>query len=141
MTVYWVDTLPKFNGQLTNLNKLLLQGELANLIGLNFKPSWLDNLIIEGTDNKSANEPELIRAILDLNIAKLERVSIAFEPGQSDLSEQALEKSIMVKKQFNNLIEVAEQQQLSLGLIIMGASDTVGTALLIKFQVRNELTM
>ena len=89
MTVYWVDTLPKFNGQLTNLNKLLLQCELANLIGLNFKPSWLDNLIIEGTDNKSANEPELNRAILDLNIAKLERVSIAFEPGQSDLSEQA----------------------------------------------------
>ncbi len=128
VTVNWVDNLPKFNGKLTHLNKLLLQGELAKLIGLNFQPTWLDDLIIEGADNKAANDPELIRAILDLNIAKIERVSIAFELGQSDLSEQALEKLIEIKQQFNNLIEVAERQELSIGLIIMGASDTVGTA-------------
>lgn len=128
VSVRWVDNQPKFNGSLTNFNKLLLQSELAKLIGLNFQPTWLDNLINEGTENKAANDPELIRAILDLNIAKIDRVSIAFEPGSSNLSEKALEKLVEVKQQFNNLIEIAEQQELSIGLIIMGASDTVGTA-------------
>lgn len=124
----WVDNTPKFRGKSTNLDKLLLQSELAKLVGLNFQAALLDDLIIEGTVKKAADDPELIRAILDLNIAKIDRVSIAFEPGRSDLSEQALEKLIAIKQQFSNLIEIAEQQELSLGLIIMGASDTVGTA-------------
>lgn len=122
----WVDNRPKFNGKLSNLNKLLLHGELTKLIGLDFQAKWLDDITIEGTENKAANDPELIRAILDLKIAKIDRVSIAFEAGQSELSDQALEKLIEIKQQFNNLIEVAEQQELSIGLIIMGASDTVG---------------
>lgn len=126
ITVVWINNSPKFSGKLTKLMQLRLQGELTKLIGLNFQASWLDDLIIEGTENKAANNPELIRAILDLNIAKIERVSIAFEVGQSNLSEQAIEKLITIKQQFSNLIEVAEQQELSLGLIIMGASDTVG---------------
>ncbi|MBU3004857.1 OmpA family protein [Paraglaciecola arctica] len=125
--VDWVGDFPKFSGNVTNLDKLLLQGELTKLIGLNFQTNWLDDLIIEGTESTASDDPELVRAILDLNIAKIDRVSIAFEAGQSDLSEQAIEKLISVKQQFNNLIEVAEQQELSLGLIIMGASDTVGT--------------
>jgi outer membrane protein OmpA-like peptidoglycan-associated protein len=123
----WQDNRLKFTGKSNNLNKLLLQGELAKVVGLNFQPTWLDDLVIEGTDKKTENDPELIRAILDLNIAKIDRVSIAFEPGQSDLSEQAIEKLISIKQQLNNLIEVADQQELSLGLIIMGASDIVGT--------------
>ncbi|WP_339719303.1 OmpA family protein [uncultured Paraglaciecola sp.] len=127
VTVDWMDNIPNISGKLTNLNKLLLQGELTKLIGLNFQTTWLDKIIIEGTANTAADDPELIRAILDLNIAKIDRVSIAFEAGQSDLSEQAIEKLFEVKQQFNNLIEVAQQQELSLGLIIMGASDTVGT--------------
>jgi len=127
VTADWVDNLPKFSGKLSNLHKLLLQGELAKLIGLNFQPNWLDDLIVEGTQNRAANDPELIRAILDLHIAKIERISLAFEPGQSNLSEQALEKLIEIKRQFNNLIKVAQQQELSIGLIIMGASDTVGS--------------
>jgi outer membrane protein OmpA-like peptidoglycan-associated protein len=128
MTVTWIDNLPKFNGAQNKLNKLRLQGELAKLIGLNFQPTWLDNLVIEGTRNTAANDPELIRAILDLNIAKIDRITIAFEPNQSELSELALEKLIKIKQQFNSLIEVAQQQELSIGLIIMGASDIVGTA-------------
>ena len=128
VTIDWLDNSPKFKGKSTNLNKLLLQTELAKLVGLNFQATLLDDLIIEGTENTAANDPELIRAILDLNIAKIDRVSISFEPGKSDLSELDLEKLVDIKEQFNNLIEIAEQQELSLGLIIMGASDTVGTS-------------
>jgi len=128
ISLEWVGNLPKFKGKSSNLKKLRLQGELAKLPGLIFNATLLDDLIIEGTENKAANDPELIRAILDLNIAKIERISIAFEPARSDLSESALEKLIEITQQLNNLIEVAEQQELSLGLIIMGASDTVGSA-------------
>ncbi|MBL4631401.1 MAG: OmpA family protein [Paraglaciecola sp.] len=128
VTFEWYDNIPQFKGKLSNLHKLLLQGELSKLVGLNFLPTWLDELVIEGTQNKAANDPELIRAILDLNIAKIDRVSIAFEPAQSDLSEQAVEKLIQIKEQFTSLIALAEQQELSIGLIIMGASDTAGTA-------------
>lgn len=127
VNVTWVDARPIFSGKSTNLSKLLLQNELTKLVGLNFHPSWLDDIVIEGIENKTANDPKLIRAILDLNITKIDRVSIAFEPGQSDLSEQAIEKLIQIKQQFSNLVEVAEQQELSIGLIIMGASDTVGS--------------
>lgn len=51
-------------------------------------------MLIAGTENTAANDPELIRAILDLNMAKIDHVSITFEPNQSDLSESALEKLI-----------------------------------------------
>ena len=111
---------------------MLLQDELVKLIGLNFQSNWLDDLLIEGTENTAANDPELIRPILDLNIAKIERISIAFEHNQSNLSEIALEKLVRIKQQFNNLINVAEQQELSIDLIIMGAIDSVGITSLNK---------
>lgn len=127
LEVTWSDNQPSFTGNLTSLNKLLLQNELAKVEGLNFHSSWLNEVVLVGTDNQAANDPELIRAILNLNIAKIDRVTIAFEPGQSELSTQAIEKLIDVKDQFNNLIVLAEQQELSIGLIIMGASDTIGS--------------
>ena len=63
-----------------------------------------------------------------INIAKIERISILFEPAQSELSELALEKIVDINQRLSKLIEVADQQMLSLGLIIMGSSDAVGTA-------------
>jgi outer membrane protein OmpA-like peptidoglycan-associated protein len=128
LQVNWLDNRPQVIGSISNLNKLLLQNELTKLVGLGFQTDWLNDLVILGTDNQAANDPEIIKAILNLNIAKIDRVSIAFEPGKSELSTQAIEKLIEVKDQFNNLITLAEQQELSIGLIIMGASDTIGSA-------------
>lgn len=122
----WDDLLPRFSGQLTNINKLRLQGELSKLIGLGFQNAWLDGIAITGSENNAAEDPAIIKAILDLNIAKIDRQSIAFEPNKSNLSDQAVNTLIDIKQQFNQMIQVAEQLKLSLGLIVMGTSDTSG---------------
>ena len=125
--IEWQDTLPIFSGEFSNLDKLRLQTELNKVAGLEFKVAWLDPIRIAGTDNNAADDPAIIRAILDLHIAKLERLTIKFEQGESTLTEQDINKLIVLKDEFNNLVPIAEQQELSLGLIIMGASDATGT--------------
>jgi outer membrane protein OmpA-like peptidoglycan-associated protein len=125
--VDWPGVTPSFSGNLSGLNKLLLQGELSSIVGLNFQPTWLDGITINNNNNNTADDPTIIRAILDLNIAKIDSISVAFEKGESELSISAQEKLISIKDQFNNLIQVAERQNLSLGLIIMGATDSIGT--------------
>ena len=63
-----------------------------------------------------------------MNIAKIDTTSISFEKGESTLTAQAKEKLIQIKEQFENLITVAGKQKLSLGLVIMGTTDSVGSA-------------
>lgn len=128
VTLTWIDNQPQFSGKSSNLNKLRLQRQLGTLIGLDYRPNWLDNLITKGAEDNAANDPKLVRAILDLNIAKIDRISIAFGPASSELSEQAIEKLIVLKEQFKDLVGLAEQQELAMGLIIMGTSDTDGAA-------------
>lgn len=125
--VEWQDNLPVFSGEFSNLNKLRLQNELNKVPGLDFKIHWLDSVKIAGTDNNAADDPVIIRAILDLNIAKLERHTIKFEQGESTLTEQNINTLIVLKDEFVNLVPIAQQQELSLGLIIMGASDSTGS--------------
>ncbi|MCF2949024.1 OmpA family protein [Paraglaciecola aquimarina] len=125
--IQWQGMTPSFSGLLTNFDKLMLQNKLSGISGLNFIPSWLDGIVVNTDKTNAADDPNVIRAILDLNIAKIEKMSVAFEKGKSELSVTAIEKLISIKDQFNNLINLAEQQQISLGLVIMGATDTVGT--------------
>ena len=124
----WQDNLPTFNGELSNLNKLRLQTELNKVPGLDFKTQWLDGINIAGSESNAADDPAIIRAILDLNIAKLEHITIKFEQGESTLSEQDINSLIVLRDEFVNLLPIAEQQELSLGLIIMGASDATGSS-------------
>jgi outer membrane protein OmpA-like peptidoglycan-associated protein len=99
---------------------------------LAFKPRWLDPIILQGTESSALDDPVIMRAILDRNIAKLEHHFIRFEQGESSLSETATEKLVILTDEFNNLVTLAEQQELSLGLIIMGASDPTGGAVFNK---------
>jgi outer membrane protein OmpA-like peptidoglycan-associated protein/predicted regulator of Ras-like GTPase activity (Roadblock/LC7/MglB family) len=126
--VEWQGTLPIFIGEFSNLDKLRLQAEFNKVTGLDFKTSWLDPIKIAGIDNNAADDPAIMRAILDLNIAKLERHTIKFEPAASTLTEQNINTLIVLKEEFNQLLPIAEQQELSLGLIIMGASDSTGSS-------------
>lgn len=123
----WQGSVPVFSGSGTNIDKLRLQAELAKVAGLGFKPAWLESIQLQGGQANAADDPAIIRAILDLNIAKLEHHFIEFAQGESSLSEQAIEKLVLLKEQFSDLLNIAEQQGLSLGLIIMGASDPSGT--------------
>ncbi|MGJ8679826.1 OmpA family protein [Paraglaciecola sp.] len=128
VNVKWNELSPTFTGFLTGLDKLLLQGQLSSIEGLSFTPSLLNAIVINSNNQNAADDPSIIRAILDLNIAKIEKLSVSFEKGKTDLSLDAQDSLITIKEQFSNLIEVAEQQNLSLGLIIMGTTDTAGTA-------------
>ncbi|MDP5029261.1 MAG: OmpA family protein [Paraglaciecola sp.] len=125
--VDWQSQTAIFSGTSTNLAKLRLQTELSKVVGLNFQPQWLEPIRLKGGESNAADDPTIIRAILDLNIAKLEHNFITFEQGQSTLSEQAIEKLLVLKDEFNNLLSLAQGQGLSLGLIIMGASDPSGS--------------
>tara|TARA_R110002153_G_scaffold30571_9_gene93734 strand:- start:7990 stop:9756 length:1767 start_codon:yes stop_codon:yes gene_type:complete len=124
----WQGLEPIFSGEGSNIDKLRLQAELNKVAGLAFKPHWLDPIILQDTESSAADDPVIMRAILDRNIAKLEHHFIRFEQGESSLSETAIEKLVILKDEFNNLLTLAEQQELSLGLIIMGASDPTGGA-------------
>lgn len=124
----WNGEFPQFNGEISNLDKLRLQSDLNKIPGLQFKTNWLESLRIAGAQSNAADDPTIIRAILDLNIAKLDRITITFEQSESALSESEVEKLFEVKEEFNNLVTIAEQQGLSLGLIIMGASDPSGSS-------------
>jgi outer membrane protein OmpA-like peptidoglycan-associated protein len=126
--VDWQGDVPIFSGIGSNLDKLRLQAELNKVEGLTFKSLWLEPIKIRGAESNAADDPTIIRAILDLNIAKLEHKFIKFEQGESTLSEQAIETLLILKEEFDNLISIAEQQELSLGLIIMGASDPTGSS-------------
>ena len=126
--INWNAERPEFSGEYSNLDKLRLQTELNKIAGLNFSSLWLDPIKITGTQDKADDDPTIVRAILDLHIAKLERLSIKFEAGESNLSEQDVNTLIMLKDEFVNLLPIAEQQELSLGLIIMGASDASGSS-------------
>jgi outer membrane protein OmpA-like peptidoglycan-associated protein len=123
----WLNNKPVFSGEFSNLDKLRLQADLHNIAGLGFKNIWLDGVKLAGKEANTADDPAVIRAILDLNIAKLDRMNVEFEQGSSDLSDESINVLIDLKEQFNNLIGIAEQQELSLGLIIMGASDPTGS--------------
>jgi outer membrane protein OmpA-like peptidoglycan-associated protein len=128
----WQGLEPIFSGKGSNVDKLRLQAELNKVAGLAFKPRWLDPIILQGTESSALDDPVIMRAILDRNIAKLEHHFIRFEQGESSLSETATEKLVILTDEFNNLVTLAEQQELSLGLIIMGASDPTGGAVFNK---------
>ena len=128
VNVNWSAERPAFSGEYSNLDKLRLQTELNKIAGLNFNSLWLDPIKISGTQDKADNDPTIVRAILDLHIAKLEHLSIKFEAGESTLNEEDINTLITLKEQFINLLPIAEQQELSLGLIIMGASDASGSS-------------
>ena len=126
--ISWTNASPIFNGEITSLEKLSLQNELAKVSGLNFDYTWLASLKITDLEQELANDPVITRAILDLNIAKIDRLTVGFAKGQSQLSTESISTLVTVKNQFNRLIQLAESQGLSLGLVIMGATDSVGSA-------------
>ncbi len=123
-----VGQTPVVTGNLTGMQKLMLENELATIVGLNYQPSWLNQVTVNTSQNtNTANDPKIARAILDLNIAKIEVMSITFEKGKSELSEASKEKLFQLNEHFANLIRLADEQRLALGLVIMGTTDTIGS--------------
>lgn len=108
ITLVWQASQLNIAGTLSHADKLLFQSQLSNVAGLNIETNWLDRIIIRRTENTVFSDQTIIRAILDLNIAKINLVSITFAQSKSVLSAQALVNLIDIKDQFNILIETAE---------------------------------
>lgn len=127
LTLLWEDNLPKLGGKLPNARRQALSTKLLALPGLSDSQAIMSQVEIEELDNRAENNPAVLKALLELNIAKVDSIQLEFDQGQSELSELAREQLKMLANNFQTVVDLADKQQLSLGLIIMGASDPVGS--------------
>lgn len=122
----WQGDTPVLSGQLPNAQRQALSNYLLAMPGLRNPGQLLESVDIKELDDRAENNPAILKALLELNIAKVDSIQLEFEPGQSSLSELAIEQLKMLANNFQTVVSLADKQQLSLGLIIMGASDPVG---------------
>ena len=109
------------------MDKLRLQQQIDKLVGLEDTADILTNIRITELNSNVEDDPKIIRAVLDLNVAKIDAVQLEFEQGVSSLSENAIEQLVVLANDFKTVIRLAEKQNLAVGLIIMGASDSIGS--------------
>ncbi|MFT2089640.1 OmpA family protein [Paraglaciecola sp. 2405UD69-4] len=128
INVSWTGEKPKFSGKLSINEHASLKQGLQSIVGLDFKSTWLDKLDILAPQNIEADNPLLLKNVLDIKIARINQTKIAFNNGESDLPENALDTLTMVAQQLKELETLAQKLNLSLSLIIMGTSDPTGTA-------------
>lgn len=126
VSLRWESQSPVFSGQLPALDKQRLQTRVAGIAGLQLTSASFDEVAVPVLQNKSADDPEMLQALLDLNIARIEKVELYFEPGQSELDAEQLEKLTLVAQAMQAVIDVSAKLSHQLGLIIMGAADPVG---------------
>lgn len=126
LTVIWEDNLPVLTGKLPNAKRQALSSKLLALPGLNEPLNVMSLVEVEELDNRGENNPAILKALLELNIAKVDSIQLEFDQGQSGLSDLAKEQLKMLANNFQTVVDLADKQNLSLGLIIMGASDPVG---------------
>lgn len=125
--VTWENDLPRLVGQLPNGRRQALSSQLLALPGLTEQAQLIESVAVLELDQRTDENPAVLKALLELNIAKVDSIQLEFEVGERDLSELAKEQLKMLANNFQTVINLAEQQQLNLGLIIMGASDPVGS--------------
>jgi outer membrane protein OmpA-like peptidoglycan-associated protein len=122
----WQDELPILTGSLGYLDKQELQHKLNVLPGLENHSAVLAGISLLQEQNNYQESPAVRRAIFDQHVAKIDRQYVDFSLGESSLSDQAVEKLKLLAIDFKTVVDLASEQKLSVGLIIMGASDPVG---------------
>ena len=110
-----------------NIEKLRLQRRVDKLAGLNDTETLLNQIKVTELEDSADDDPAIMRAILDLVAVKVDSAEVEFAKGASELSEPAIEQLLAVADNFRAVIDMAEKQNLAVGLIIMGASDSQGT--------------
>lgn len=125
--VSWTDNGAQLNGRLSNARRKLLSQYLSAIPGMPINADLLKNIEIIELDERGADNPAVLKALLELNIAKVESVQLEFDKGESELSAFSQEQLKILGNNFQSVVDLANKQQLSVGLIIMGASDPVGS--------------
>ena len=104
-----------------------LQRRVDKLAGLHDTEALLNQVKVAELEDSADDDPVILRAILDLVVIKVDSAEVEFAKGASELSEAAIEQLLTVAKDFKAVIDMAEKQNLAVGLIIMGASDSQGS--------------
>lgn len=121
------ENLPILSGVLSNAMRQMLARDLYGIPGLQNASAMIDHIEVQELDTIDEDNPEVLRALFEINAAKIDSTQIEFEQGQSEIDQQA-------KLQLGNLagylktsIELSKKLELNVGLIIMGASDSSGS--------------
>ena len=122
----WEQNVPRLSGTLPNARRLALAESMRVVVGMPYSSDILAGVEIQELDTRSDDNPVVQKALLDLNIAKIDSVQIDFAKGQSELSEQGVAQLEILAANFQSVILAAKKLEKNIGLIIMGASDAVG---------------
>ncbi|WP_420935898.1 OmpA family protein [Alteromonas sp. A081] len=115
-------------GSLSQVNRLALSRELLAVPGvpdINTLLAGVNTTMEQGLRDDS---PEVLKAMFDSNAAKINRTEIQFEPGESALTESVRVQLDTLAGQIKAAIQLSQQLKINIGIIIMGASDSSGSA-------------
>lgn len=124
----WQQDLPILSGTLSNSQRQALAGDLYAIAGLQQAGDLINSIDVQELETIDEDNPEILRALFEINTAKIDSTQIEFKQGQSELNEQAKNQLLNLAEYVKTSIELSKKLELNVGLIIMGASDSSGSA-------------
>lgn len=126
VSLQWQDGKAALSGELSQIQRKRLFSALSALPDTGIESRLVDNISVRELENQSENNPAILKALLDLRVAKIDNLQIDFTKGQSTIDEDGQTRLESAAEDFKSIIELAEKLNKQVGLIIMGASDSVG---------------
>lgn len=128
ITLEWAEGVPKLQGRLANARRLNLTAELMAIPGLTNIAKIIESVEVEELNTLDDDSPEILNALFEISSAKIENTQIEYKQGQSELTEEAKRKLDALANYMSSAIILAKKLDLNVGLVVMGASDSTGTA-------------
>lgn len=128
LSLNWENDLPILKGTLANIQKLELTTELMTIPGLQNISDIVEPVLVEELDTLEDDNPEILNALFEINTAKIERTQIEFELGKDILTDESKRQLDALANYLRSAITLSKKLKLNVGLIIMGASDSSGSA-------------
>ncbi len=128
LSLNWEKDLPILKGTLANIQKLELTTELMTIPGLQNISDIVEPVLVEELDTLEDDNPEILNALFEINTAKIERTQIEFELGKDILTHESKRQLDALANYLRSAITLSKKLKLNVGLIIMGASDSSGSA-------------
>lgn len=126
LTVDWQQNKPIFSGSVTEQQRQTLQRQLAKLPGLPLDAEMLRSVQITDASPDDQTNRVIQRTLLDMQVAKIENMQIDFAKGISELPESSISQLHLLANEFESVINLASELGFTVGLVVMGASDSVG---------------
>jgi outer membrane protein OmpA-like peptidoglycan-associated protein len=118
---------PALSGLLNNANRQMLVRQLSNIPGIENLSQLVENIQVQELQTLTEDSPEILQALFQINSAKIDVTQIEFEQGKSELTKLAKQQISILSEQLKTIIDISQKLELNVGLIIMGASDSVGS--------------